>query len=68
MAFTKNNYIIIAISMAVIVIGFILMSGSGSNEEAFNYDIFSATRIKVAPLMCFIGFIGIIAGIMYKKK
>lgn len=68
MAFTKYNYIIIAISMAVIVIGFILMSGSGSNEEAFNYDIFSATRIKVAPLMCFIGFIGIIAGIMYKKK
>ena len=65
MAFNKINYIILAISMAVIVLGFILMSGSGSTETAFNEDIFSTMRIKVAPIVCFIGFIGIIFGIMF---
>lgn len=68
MTFNKTNYIILAISMAVIVTGFILMSGSGSSEETFNADIFSATRIKVAPLVCFIGFMGIIVGIMFNSK
>lgn len=65
MAFNRINYIILAISMAVIVLGFILMSGSGSTETAFNEDIFSTMRIKVAPIVCFIGFIGIIFGIMF---
>ena len=65
MAFNRINYIILAISMAVIVLGFILMSGSGSTETAFNEDIFSTLRIKVAPIVCFIGFIGIIFGIMF---
>ena len=64
----KINYIILAISMAIIVIGFILMSGSGSTETAFNEDIFSPIRIKVAPIVCFIGFIGIIFGIMFHNK
>jgi hypothetical protein len=68
MAFNKINYIILAISMAVIVIGFILMSGSGSTETAFNEDIFSPIRIKVAPIVCFVGFIGIIFGIMFHDK
>lgn len=68
MTLTKSNYIILAISIAVIVLGFILMSGTGSSEESFTPDIFSSTRIKVAPLVCFIGFVGIIAGIMYKGK
>ena len=65
MAFNKINYIILAISMAIIVIGFILMSGSGSTETAFNEDIFSPIRIKVAPIVCVIGFIGLIFGIMF---
>ena len=68
MAFNKINYIILAISMAIIVIGFILMSGSGSTETAFNEDIFSPIRIKVAPIVCLIGFIGIIFGIMFHNK
>lgn len=68
MAFSKTNYIILAISMAVIVFGFILMSGSGSTETTFNEEIFSPTRIKVAPIVCFVGFIGIIFGIMYHSK
>ncbi len=67
-AFDKVNYILLAIGMAIIIIGFILMSGGGSDEVAFNADIFSVRRIKVAPAVCFFGFIFMIYGIMYKPK
>ena len=67
-AFDKVNYILLAIGMAIIIIGFILMSGGGSDEVAFNADIFSVRRIKVAPAECFFGFIFMIYGIMHKPK
>ena len=68
LAFTKKNYILLAIGMVIIIAGLILMSGSGSTEEAFNPDIFSVRRIKVAPTVCFAGFIFIIYGIMAKPN
>jgi uncharacterized membrane protein len=68
LAFTKKNYILLAIGMVIIIAGMILMSGSGSTEEAFNPDIFSVRRIKVAPAVCFAGFAFIIYGIMAKSK
>lgn len=68
LAFTKKNYILLAIGMVIIILGLVLMSGSGSTEEYFNPDIFSARRIKVAPAVCFAGFIFIIFGIMYRPK
>lgn len=67
-AFGKTNYVLLAIGMAVIILGFILMSGSGSSETTFNPDIFSARRIKLAPAVCFVGFIFMIYGIMRKPK
>lgn len=68
LAFTKKNYILLAFGMVIIIAGMILMSGSGSTEEAFNPDIFSVRRIKVAPAVCFAGFVFIIYGIMAKQK
>ncbi len=67
-AFSRMNYILVAIGMAIVIIGFILMSGAGSNEEMFNPDIFSALRVKVAPAVTFAGFIFIIYGIMHQTK
>ncbi len=67
-AFDRTNYILLAIGMATVVIGFILMSGSGSSENTFDPEIFSAMRIKWAPLVCFIGFAFIIYGIMHRPK
>ena len=67
-AFGRMNYILLAIGMAVIILGFILMSGSGSSESAFAPEIFSARRIKVAPAVCFVGFLFMIYGILYKSK
>ena len=68
LAFTKKNDILLAIGMVIIIAGMVLMSGSGSTEEAFNPDIFSVRRIKVAPAVCFAGFVFIIYGIMAKSK
>ena len=67
LAFTKKNYILLAIGMVIIIAGLILMSGSGSTEEVFNPDIFSVRRIKVAPAVCLAGLIFIIYGIMAKS-
>ena len=54
--------------MLVVILGFILMSGAGSDETVFNNDIFSVRRIKVAPVVCFIGFVSIIYAIIRKPK
>lgn len=68
MAFGRANFILLSIGMIVVVLGFILMSGPGSDETAFNPDIFSAMRIKVAPVICFIGFVSMIYAIIYRTK
>ena len=67
-AFGRMNFILLAVGMAIVVVGFILMGGSGSSEEAFNPDIFSARRIKVAPIVCLIGFVSMIYAVVYKPK
>lgn len=67
-AFDKTNFILLGIGMAVIIIGFLLMTGPGSTETTFEPDIFSARRIKVAPVVCFLGFISMIYGILKKPK
>jgi hypothetical protein len=67
-AFDKINYILMAGSVVIVIIGLILMSGGQSTEEAFDPSIFSARRIKVAPVVCFIGFISMIFSILYRPK
>lgn len=67
-AFDKINFILLAIGMAIIVLGFILMGGPSSGEEQFEADIFSDMRIKVAPVVCFFGFIFMIYAVMRKPK
>lgn len=65
-AFDKTNFILLAVGMLVVILGFILMSGAGSDESVFDNGIFSVRRIKVAPVVCFIGFISIIYAIIRK--
>lgn len=67
-AFGRMNYILLTISMAVVILGFILMGGSGSTDQVYNPDIFSATRIKVAPVICLLGFVSMIYAVVYKSK
>lgn len=68
LAFDKKNFILLAIGMVVIIIGFLLMSGPGSTETTFEPDIFSTRRIVVAPVVCFLGFIFMIYGILCKPR
>lgn len=67
-AFDRMNFILLAIGMAVVVLGFILMSGSGSTETQFDPEIFSAQRIKVAPVVCLAGYLFIIYAIIRKPR
>lgn len=67
-AFDKKNYLLLLIGIIIITIGFIMMTGPGSTETHFEPDIFSFRRIKLAPAVCFFGFIFIIYAIMHKPK
>ncbi len=67
-AFSKINYILLVIGLAIIILGFILMSGNGTTEEAFNPEIFSDTRIKVAPMVSLFGFVFVIVAILWPSK
>lgn len=67
-AFDKVNFILLAVGMMSVIIGFLLMSGGGSTETAYNPDIFSVRRIKVAPVVCFIGFVSMIYAIVRRPK
>lgn len=67
-AFDKGNFILLAIGMAVVIIGFLLMTGPSSSETAFEPDIFSVRRIKVAPAVCLFGFLWMIYAVLRKPK
>ena len=67
-AFDKSNFILLVVCMAIIILGFLLMTGPGSTEGYFEPDIFSVRRVKVAPAVCLFGFIFMIYGILRKSK
>lgn len=55
--FDTINYKILWVGLAVIALGFLLMSGGGSEDPAvFNEEIFSFRRIRLAPAVVLIGF------------
>jgi len=68
-AFGKENFILIAIAVVFIIIGFALMSGGGPKDAvSFNPEIFSARRIVVAPIVTVFGFALVVFGILKKPK
>ena len=67
-AFDKTNFILLAISMVIVVIGFLLMVGPNSTDTAFEPDIFSVRRTKVAPVVCLFGFVSMIYAVVRKPK
>lgn len=67
-AFGRMNFILLAIGMLVVIIGFVLMGGDSSTDTAYNPDIFSARRIKVAPVVCLVGFVSMIYAVVHKTK
>jgi uncharacterized membrane protein len=66
--FGKKNYTAIIIGFAIVLIGFVMMSGGKSEnpEEFYPEEIFSDRRITYAPITVLVGFIIIGVGIMIK--
>lgn len=67
-AFDKINFILLAVGMAIVVIGFLLMVGPNSTDTTFEPDIFSTRRTKVAPLVCLFGFVSMVYAVVRKPK
>lgn len=67
--FSKINYILMGVCLALIILGFCLMAGPGSSAETgFNPDIFSTRRIVVGPTLSFLGFLCMAFAIIYTPK
>ncbi|MDZ7633382.1 MAG: DUF3098 domain-containing protein [Bacteroidales bacterium] len=68
-ALGRENYKLMAIGFAIIIVGFILMAGGRSEDpKVFSEDIFSFRRITVAPLVVLAGFIFEIYAIMKRPR
>ena len=68
LAFDKINFILLAVGRVIVLIGFVLMAGGESTDTQYDPEIFSTLHIKVAPVVCFIGFVSIIYAIIRKPK
>lgn len=65
--FERKNYVLMLVGIALVVIGFILMTGGGSDDpEVFNPEIFAPVRIVVAPLFIVAGLVVEVFAIMKK--
>ena len=65
----KDNYILLIIGFAIIMIGFLLMMGGKSDDpNVFNPEIFNFRRITLAPIVVLFGFVFEIWAIMKKPK
>ena len=65
----KENYILLIIGFAIIMIGFLLMMGGKSDDpNVFNPEIFNFRRITLAPIVVLFGFVFEIWAIMKKPK
>ncbi len=68
-ALGRENYKLLIIGVVIIVIGFALMVGGGSDDpNVFNPEIFSFRRITLAPMVALFGFVFIVYAIMKKPK
>lgn len=64
-----SNYKMILIGFGIVILGFILMVGGGSDSpDSFNYAIFSFRRITLAPIVVLAGFAFVFWAIMRKPK
>ena len=58
MPLTRKNYILLLAGFGIILLGFVLMAGGGSDSpDEFNYAMFSWRRITLAPILVIGGFV-----------
>ena len=67
--FGKRAYRILGLGIMLIIFGFVLMSGGGSNDpNVFNPEMYSPLRIRVAPTLVLAGFAVLVVAILATKK
>ena len=64
----NTPYTLIIIGLLFIIAGLWLMSGESTTETAFNPEIFSWTRIKLAPLVCLFGYLFMVVAILWRPR
>ena len=68
-AFGKMNYQLLIAGVVLIIIGFMLMSGGGSDDpKIYNTAIFNFRRITLAPIVVLSGFAVVMLSVMKKAK
>jgi Protein of unknown function (DUF3098) len=68
-AFNKTNYTILIIGLVVMISGFLLMIGGGSDDpDVFSDALFGFRRLTLAPILILTGYIIEIFAIMYRAK
>lgn len=69
-SFNANHYMFLFVGLAINILGFILMIGGGSEDptQFHKEELFSHTRITVAPMLIILGYIVIAYGIMKRAK
>ena len=67
--FNNKRYRLLIVSILIIGIGFLLMSGGASDDpEIFSDEIYNFRRIRLAPLIVILGFTLCIFTILKKSK
>ena len=67
--FQRENYILFGVGLAFIILGFILMTGGGSDDpQIYNEELFNSRRIIFSPLLIVIGFVIEVFAILRRPK
>ena len=66
--FRKMNYILMGVGALLLLIGYICLSGGDVPDNTFDGEIFNARRIKVAPILIFLGLLTEIVAIMWRPR
>jgi hypothetical protein len=68
-AFGLLNYVLMGVGLVILALGYILLSGGGSDDpNTFNPAMFDNRRLVVAPILIVVGFVVEILAIMYKAR
>ena len=68
-ALPKKNILYIIAGFAVMLVGYLLMAGGGSDDpNVFNADMFSFRRMVIAPVVILAGMVFEIWAIMHVSK
>lgn len=67
--FGKVNLYIALASVAVLVVGYLLLAG-GKSEDGVSFDaeVFNRTRIGVAPVVLTLGYVGLLVALLWRRK